>query len=322
MLEQNITNPVPPHNHSWRVFAISRWVWEAGVVLLFGALFAASVVSFSRNASATYDEVAHLPAGYSYLHWGDYRLNPQHPPLAKMLAALPLLWRQGWPAKVDLQNEDVPTGPETDGESSLRYAWAMSFEVNVAYYYFGHYFLYGTRPGALPHPEGNTSLVMMPPEPESFYNQADDLVFWGRMPILLLGLGLALLVFLWAREWFGLAGGILSLSLFCFDPNFIAHSGLVTTDVGISLFMFGAVYFLWRICRRLEVTSVVLFLLFFGLAFVTKFSAVLLLPIFWLTVLGRMLSPEPLLIGAAGRVKLTSLTSKMALFAGLFGAPC
>ena len=86
------------------------------------------------------------------------------------------------------------------------------------------------------------------------------------------------------------------------------------------LFMFGAVYFLWRICRRLEATSVVLFLLFFGLAFVTKFSAVLLLPIFWLTVLGRMLSPEPLLIGAAGRVKLASRTSKMALFAGLFGA--
>jgi hypothetical protein len=110
----------------------------------------------------------------------------------------------------------------------------------------------------------------------------------------------------------------LSLALFCFDPNFIAHSGLVTTDVGVSLFIFGAVYFLWRICRRLEVTSVVLFLLFFGLAFVAKFSAVLLLPIFWLTVLGRMLSPEPLLIGAAERVKLASRTSKMALFAGLF----
>jgi hypothetical protein len=195
----------------------------------------------------------------------------------------------------------------------------MSFEDSTAYYDFGRCFLYGTRSGALPHPETNASLATMPPVPGSYYNPADDLVFWGRMPILLLGLGLAVLVFLWAREWFGLAGGILSLALFCFDPNFIAHSGLVTTDVGISLFMFGAVYFLWRICRRLEVMSVVLFLLFFCLAFVTKFSAVLLLPIFWLTVLGRMLSPEPLLIGAAGRVKLASPASKMALFAGLFG---
>lgn len=320
MLEQNITEPVPPHDHSPRVFAVSRRVLEAGVVLLFGAAFAAMVISFSRNSSPTYDEVAHLPAGYSYLHWDDYRLNPQHPPLAKMLAALPLLWRQGWPAKVDLQNGEVPTGPETDGESSLRRAWAMSFEDSNAYYDFGRNFLYGTRPGTPPHPEANPSPFTMPPDPESFYNQADNLIFWGRMPILLLGLGLALLVFLWAREWFGILGGILSLALFCFDPNFIAHSGQVTTDVGVSLFIFGAVYFLWRICRRLEVTNVVLFLLFFSLAFVTKFSAVLLLPIFWLTVLGRMLSPEPLLIGAAGKVKLTSLTSKLALFAGLFGA--
>ena len=99
MLEQNITNPVTPYDHPRRVFAISRRVWEAGVVLLFGAVFAASVLSFSRQASPTYDEVAHLPAGYSYLHWDDYRLNPQHPPLVKMLAALPLLWRTNWPAQ-------------------------------------------------------------------------------------------------------------------------------------------------------------------------------------------------------------------------------
>jgi hypothetical protein len=319
VLEQNITEPVPPHDHPRRVFAIPRRVWEAGVVLLFCAVFAATVISFSRNASPTYDEVAHLPAGYAYLHWDDYRLNPQHPSLVKKLAALPLWWRQGWPAKVDLQNGEVPTGPEPDGESSLRRAWTMSFEDSNAYYDFGRNFLYGTRPGALPHPATNTSPVTMPPDPESFYNHADTLVFLGRMPILLLGLGLALLVFLWAREWFGFGGGILSLALFCFDPNFTAHSGQVTTDVGASLFLFGAVYFLWRICRRLEVTSVVLFVLFFSLAFVTKFSAVLLLPIFWLTVLGRMLSPEPLLIGAAGRMKLVSPAAKLALFAGLFG---
>jgi hypothetical protein len=319
VLEQNITEPVPPHEHSRRVFAISRRMLEAGVVLLFGVIFAATVISFSRNSSATYDEVAHLPAGYSYLHWDDYRLNPQHPPLAKMLAALPLLWRTNWPAGVALQNGEGPTGPEADSESSLRRAWAMSFEDSNAYYDFGHNFLYGTRPGALPQPEANASPATMPLAPESFYNPADKLVFWGRMPILLLGLGLALLVFLWAREWFGFWGGMLSLALFCFDPNFIAHSGQVTTDVGVSLFMFGAVYFLWRICRRLEAASVVLFLLFFSLAFVTKFSAVLLLPIFWLIVLGRMFSPEPLLIGVTGRMKPVSPASKLALFAGLFG---
>ena len=173
-------------------------------------------------------------------------------------------------------------------------------------------------PATLPQPESNTSPVPLPSDPQAFYNQADDLIFLGRLPVLLLGLGLAMLVFLWAREWFGLWGGLLALALFCFDPNFIAHSGLVTTDVGVALFMFGTIYFLWRICRRLDVAAVVLFLLFFALAFVTKFSAVLLLPLFWLTVLGRIISPEPLSVGPSGKAKLVSRTSKMALFAGLF----
>lgn len=52
------------------------------------------VVSFTGwlNKSATIDEVAHLPAGYTYLTKFDYRLNIEHPPLVKMLSAAPLLF--------------------------------------------------------------------------------------------------------------------------------------------------------------------------------------------------------------------------------------
>ena len=46
----------------------------------------------SRLLSATFDETTHLPAGYSYLKTGDCRLNPQHPPLIKLLCAAPLLF--------------------------------------------------------------------------------------------------------------------------------------------------------------------------------------------------------------------------------------
>ena len=41
--------------------------------------------------SATTDEVVHLPAGYTYWTTRDFRLNPEHPPLAKLFAAIPLL---------------------------------------------------------------------------------------------------------------------------------------------------------------------------------------------------------------------------------------
>jgi hypothetical protein len=37
------------------------------------------------------DELAHIPAGYSYVKYMDYRLNPEHPPLLKILSGLPLL---------------------------------------------------------------------------------------------------------------------------------------------------------------------------------------------------------------------------------------
>ena len=55
------------------------------------ALFAGLAIASVRNSSVTGDEVAHLPAGYTYVRTGDFRLNPQHPPLIKALAGTPLL---------------------------------------------------------------------------------------------------------------------------------------------------------------------------------------------------------------------------------------
>ncbi len=46
----------------------------------------------SRTDSAIMDELAHIPAGYGYVHNLDYRLNPEHPPLIKALAMLPTLF--------------------------------------------------------------------------------------------------------------------------------------------------------------------------------------------------------------------------------------
>ena len=44
-----------------------------------------------RQLSTTYDESAHLYAGYQHWTARDFGVNPEHPPLAKMIAALPLL---------------------------------------------------------------------------------------------------------------------------------------------------------------------------------------------------------------------------------------
>src|SRR4051794_28303301 len=69
------------------------------------AIAAAAIVAFVvfaianiRAMSPTTDETTHLAAGVSYLGAHDFRLNPEHPPLLKMLAALPLRGMSVWPA--------------------------------------------------------------------------------------------------------------------------------------------------------------------------------------------------------------------------------
>jgi len=66
-----------------------QWFWPTVVALL---TYLCAVQIFSAlQESNTVDEPPELTAGYSYWKWGDFRMNPEHPPLAKMLAALPLL---------------------------------------------------------------------------------------------------------------------------------------------------------------------------------------------------------------------------------------
>lgn len=47
-------------------------------------------MTLMSGKSITSDEVAHIPAGYSYLKTGVIKLNPMHPPLIKEICALPL----------------------------------------------------------------------------------------------------------------------------------------------------------------------------------------------------------------------------------------
>lgn len=59
------------------------------VILLAMFLIAlASSAGFGSNPgdSGTVDEIAHIPSGYTYVKDQDFRLNPEHPPLAKAIA--------------------------------------------------------------------------------------------------------------------------------------------------------------------------------------------------------------------------------------------
>lgn len=110
-------------------------------------------------------------------------------------------------------------------------------------------------------------------------NDADHLLYRARFMTVVLGILLGILLFRWARELFGFWTTTAVLALYCVEPNILAHSSLVTTDLGVTCFSFGALYFLWRTTRTLTCGNVTGVAAFFALAQISKFSALLLGPI-------------------------------------------
>ena len=62
----------------------------AGMLLILMAVLAGGT---ALRESVTIDEVSHIGSGVSYLQKLDLRMNPEHPPLPKVMAALPLVLR-------------------------------------------------------------------------------------------------------------------------------------------------------------------------------------------------------------------------------------
>ena len=206
---------------------LDRAAVVAGVVLLLAILMTQLVLTI-RQESITWDEDDHIYSGYMSLKTGDFGLNPEHPPLVKMLAALPLL---GMDLKVPALQ-----GREFKHEAFLN----------------GKEFVFG--------------------------NDADTLLFRARMAASILTVLLVVLVFLAAREMFGLAAGFFALVLFVFDPNFLAHGAFVTTDVGLSCFLFAAVYAFYRYVKKPTTFRLALVGVATGLAFATKHTGFLAAP--------------------------------------------
>ncbi|MBI5506207.1 MAG: glycosyltransferase family 39 protein [Deltaproteobacteria bacterium] len=237
-----------------------------GPVLVRALLLAASfcVPAFlMAGKSATFDEVAHLPAGFSYLRTRAITLNLEHPPLIKELCALPLL----------LLGARMPAGAPTIARSSASptYQWE-----------FGRQFLYR--------------------------QDADRLLFWGRMPAVALSLGLAAVVTIWARRLWGENAALLALALYVLDPTITAHAQLVTTDVGLAFF---ATLFLLLLRGYLETPRLARLLLCgvtLGLGLGAKFSGVILVPIAMVLALIASMRGEPGL-GARSRRTIACLAA-------------
>lgn len=207
-----------------------------GLILAF--IFVVSALN-AWNDSAIFDETAHIPAGYSYLTMHDMRLNPEHPPLLKDLAALPLMFMH---LNFDTAQKFWTTDVNGQWEAGHNLFWQVG-------------------------------------------NNPDLLIFWARIPIVLLSLIFGWFIFKWTRELAGILGGLFALTLYAFDPNILGHNHFVTTDLGIAGFMMISFYYFLRFVKEPTWKNAAVGGFFLAVVQLAKFSSILLFPIFGLTAI-------------------------------------
>jgi 4-amino-4-deoxy-L-arabinose transferase-like glycosyltransferase len=106
-----------------------------------------------------------------------------------------------------------------------------------------------------------------------------DIFFCARIINIILALATGIVLYFWSRELFGEFSAAVVVSLFFLSPTVLAHSHLATLDVGC---MFGVLVSIFTVrwaykkpsARRLVLSGFVL-----ALALLTKFTAILLVPV-------------------------------------------
>jgi len=207
------------------------------------------------------DEPIHLFAGYSYLKWGDFRTNPEHPPFAKMWAALPLLGSQ---------LPDVRQPPHWD--LIPHYGLGISI-VDCIYRFF---FADGS---------------------------GEEWFFRAKLQMILIGILLGGFIYFAAKRLFGFEAAVAALGLYALDPNILAHSSIVHTDIPFAAFFFISTYFFFHSLGRFSASNVSYAAAFFALAAITKYSAIAALPI-WIVAAGAFVVSPALAAAGSSRLKI------------------
>jgi hypothetical protein len=139
----------------------------------------------------------------------------------------------------------------------------------------------------------------------------DRIFLFGRLPVVALGLLLAVRVFLWARQLYGDEAGLVALLFAAFCPSLIAHSHLATVDVGLAAFAVLALWLFHRFVHQPSPARLIACGLALGLAELAKFTALLLYPLFLLLALVALARGERF---PRGKKPIWSLASVAAIF--------
>ncbi|MBI4149509.1 glycosyltransferase family 39 protein [Candidatus Woesearchaeota archaeon] len=107
----------------------------------------------------------------------------------------------------------------------------------------------------------------------------DTILFWARMPMVLLSALLGFVVFLFARRWYGNSAGIFALFLYAFSPLVLGNAWIVQTDVAAALALAASLYCFWLVLQQPSWKRIVVLGIVLGLSLASKFTAAFILGI-------------------------------------------
>jgi len=115
--------------------------------------------------------------------------------------------------------------------------------------------------------------------PDGWLKTLLEKFFVARLMTILFSCLTAWMVFEWSRSLYGFIPGISSLILYIFDPNVIAHSQLVTTDIYAAGMIAFSFYWLWRFANSRHLQDGIICVMMLGVAQLAKFTSVVLPPL-------------------------------------------
>jgi hypothetical protein len=226
-----------------------------------------------REQTATTDETAFLGAGYSYWQGHRYYFNVEHPPLMQLWSALPLEFLDvKSPADVELRFDNTNLTVLSTMTETWDFRMVTNSEALTATDHFYHYPALET---------GLFGRVLV----YGGANNADTLLFWGRFMQALVMVATGLVVFLWTKSLSNTSGGLFALAAWSFNPVALAYGDLIITDPGITLMITLAVWMFSRFLESPRPRTALVAGLAFGAALLTKYTAIILIPIFGVLML-------------------------------------
>ena len=122
-------------------------------------------------------------------------------------------------------------------------------------------------------------------------NGPDRVMFWARLPFIFVAAILGLVLYLLGTRLLGEATALSAVFLYVLDPTILAHSYLVTTDVGVAAFIMLFLLTLWDYLERPGWARMLWCGLALAAALGSKFSAVAMLPVAVMLLLAAAFRP-------------------------------